>query len=1129
MSGSVDTLPSFVVFLAMAIDKNTVLKDAQKFVAKGQFDKAIAEWKKLLRETPSDPNIYNTIGDLCLKKNAKTDAVDAYKKAADLLATDGFTSKAIALYKKVLNIDSKRMDVHLALGDLNAEKGITGAALESYKVVADHYTREKDTVKTLGIYQKMADLNPANVSFRVKLGDMYAKEKMIAEASKAYLDAADMHVTKNAFQDARKLFEKVLSLDPGNTAVYHKAGVVYYKEGKFAEASKALKRSFENDPSNQELAELYLDALSKGGNQDEAEDALLKLLEVDTGRADLREKLYHLYRSNNDHEKALTQVAVLAQAKQERDEVEAAEDLLKSFVSETPQFAPGRRKLAAFYASINRKDEAVAELLQASELLTTAEDREGAKALLTQALEIVPGDPKAASLLEQLETSASARAPAAEEFVAPEPPRDEEPLETRAFAPNIFEMPPPQPEQPTVGEEDPAINDAFTEVDVLIKYGLASKALEQLEGLAERYAANVRVRIRLRDLYREQGNLDKVVQHTLALSDIYSQQGNNDLAKAALQTALEMARDNPAILSNIGKPPVTAEAAPPEEQLPEFMPDQLDIAPPVSEPSPVAFDETPSSEPFSPTDDTITFEGLDTQLPPLDEVASFETPPAPENEPQSFEAPPAPEAPENEPQPVEEAPQVLEKFLAPKSREEREPEVDLVEVWAEAEFYYQQGLFDEAKKHYAKIIGSTPSDRRAIDRLAEISREEDETREFSKLTDAVEGLENIVSAGSGEGELATSASDEEAVSRLMKEIAELHKEQQSAPIPPPTPRRTPPPAVDEEPTSRSMKEIAELHQEQEASPLPPPPPPEKPRPVDEKPASRLLQKIAELRKEQEASPLPPLPRKAPQPEKPKPLEPAEGAGKSAAPLKKRGEEDFYDLGVALEKEASPASPPAQKKKSEDFFDLAAELRDELSNAAITTRRDVPPEDQSLDDIFEEFKKGVEQQAVKEDTDTHYNLGVAYKEMGLLEDAIAEFIMTHEGEPWYIQSRYMLGLCYMEMGEYQNAVAEIFTALNYGMSRGMAAQERIAMQYDLGLAYQGFGNIKEAMSEFQQVADVDPSYRDTAAKLKELRKGDFISLEQLKDDIEKEISAKFLEEGERIERKEKSRKSDKIRS
>ena len=65
-----------------------------------------------------------SIGDLCLKKNSKAEAVDAYKRAADLLAEDGFLSKAIALYKKVLNIDPDKVEVHLALGDMNAKKGL---------------------------------------------------------------------------------------------------------------------------------------------------------------------------------------------------------------------------------------------------------------------------------------------------------------------------------------------------------------------------------------------------------------------------------------------------------------------------------------------------------------------------------------------------------------------------------------------------------------------------------------------------------------------------------------------------------------------------------------------------------------------------------------------------------------------------------------------------------------------------------------------------------------------------------------------------------------------------------------------------------------------------------------------
>ena len=61
----------------MAVDRNTIIKEAQKLASKGQFDKAIAEWRKLIKETPNDPNLYNTIGDLCLKKNSKPEAVDA--------------------------------------------------------------------------------------------------------------------------------------------------------------------------------------------------------------------------------------------------------------------------------------------------------------------------------------------------------------------------------------------------------------------------------------------------------------------------------------------------------------------------------------------------------------------------------------------------------------------------------------------------------------------------------------------------------------------------------------------------------------------------------------------------------------------------------------------------------------------------------------------------------------------------------------------------------------------------------------------------------------------------------------------------------------------------------------------
>ena len=115
-------------------------------------------------------------------------------------------------------------------------------------------------------------------------------------------------------------------------------------------------------------------------------------------------------------------------------------------------------------------------------------------------------------------------------------------------------------------------------------------------------------------------------------------------------------------------------------------------------------------------------------------------------------------------------------------------EVNVGEIWAEAEFYFQQGLFDEAKKHYNQIIALTPGNQRAIDRLAEIAREENEMREFAKLTDAVEGLEGYLPPEATEGVLAASASDDEAVRSLMQEIQQL-KQQPAPPAPPPGMRK----------------------------------------------------------------------------------------------------------------------------------------------------------------------------------------------------------------------------------------------------------------------------------------------------------------------------------------------------
>ena len=108
---------------------------------------------------------------------------------------------------------------------------------------------------------------------------------------------------------------------------------------------------------------------------------------------------------------------------------------------------------------------------------------------------------------------------------------------------------------------------------------------------------------------------------------------------------------------------------------------------------------------------------------------------------------------------------------------------------------------------------------------------------------------------------------------------------------------------------------------------------------------------------------------------------------------------------------------------------------------------------------------------------------------------------------------MLGLCYLEQGDYENAIIEMKNAMQCGEEFGVSAEDHMSMCYDLGLAYQGTGDTRSAVAEFQKVYAIDPRYRDVAHKISRCRQGGGISQQQLKSDIEREISSKFLAEGE----------------
>lgn len=161
---------------------------------------------------------------------------------------------------------------------------------------------------------------------------------------------------------------------------------------------------------------------------------------------------------------------------------------------------------------------------------------------------------------------------------------------------------------------------------------------------------------------------------------------------------------------------------------------------------------------------------------------------------------------------------------------------------------------------------------------------------------------------------------------------------------------------------------------------------------------------------------------------------------------------------------------------------------------ITVER--PPEDQSTLDpglaaVFDEFRAAVEEEKPlpTADYETHYNLGLAYKEMDLLDDAVEEFqaaasaVAPQDGTSHYLQCCNLIGHCFMDKGMGQLAATWFQKGLN---APGHTEDEYQALRFELGTAYEQMGDLDRALEAFTEVYGVNVSYRGVADKLRGLQ-------------------------------------------
>lgn len=133
----------------------------------------------------------------------------------------------------------------------------------------------------------------------------------------------------------------------------------------------------------------------------------------------------------------------------------------------------------------------------------------------------------------------------------------------------------------------------------------------------------------------------------------------------------------------------------------------------------------------------------------------------------------------------------------------------------------------------------------------------------------------------------------------------------------------------------------------------------------------------------------------------------------------------------------------------------------------------------LDGQFSEFKKGLDQQLDEGDTETHYNLGIAYKEMGLYDDAVSEFRIAAGDPQRRTDCLTLQGICFRDKGDFAGAEQLFQITLSL---EDLTEEEQLSINYELAFLYENMERKEESVEIYRRVLSINPGFRDAAKRI-----------------------------------------------
>ncbi len=955
-------------------------------------------------------------------------------EAAAKLVAKGAYDKAIKEYQKVLDVDPKDVRVLQKMGELYQKKNDNSQAAQYFTRVAESYTGDGFFLKAVALYKQVLKLDPTLMEVNIKLAELHQQLQLMGEAMAYYQIVANHWDKQGDTKRSLEVLRKMVDLDPDNVASRVKLADLYVREGLHQEAGTEFTKAAEH--------------LKRNGRTDDYLRVAERLSSLQPDNLQLAKELAEAYLQKNDQKRALAKLQICFKA--DNRDIETLRLLAIAFqgLGQMSKTISVYKELARAYEDKGYSNEAEQVWQQVEQLdpadsdvamrrqASTATGPSDAGQAMSGQSDAAVAYPQASgshatTTMQAHEPAAAAAAPAA-----------------RAKAPG--------------GDQ---LGKLLTETDVYVKYGLHDKALEHLRKVFAVDPENIDAHEKAYAIYVASNNQGQAFEQLLNVLRLHTRTGDAVRAQPYLTTILQTQPGHaevPVFLSalRMANAGATAMQAPRggEEQeaedaiLVDSSDDEVIVA---DEPEDVISAEVqaevldePPNEAVAPSDDLLL------SASDADAAAQVEV-----------EPPPVPEVPES----VDEQP-VVSDF---------ETEAAPVEAQLDA------GRYDDAAY-------DTPEG-------------EPTTGEYSL------GAGDAADVPTGNFDVAVRSEPSRPAISMPPEEPEhgLGDEEQEAPTrvaPRLDPSMLQRPAAVEAPVEEDQIVDEPVPEDMAWSSAPAEEVPAEAAAGDE--PSAFEAPAAEVAAEQ--------PVEAPPEDEPAADECEEALffveqglydeareiletvliaypeHQRAAVLLARVEAEQAGGGAPAPSSDGDAEASEAGEVGRDAFDIAAELANELGDlggeAASDQGAAVSGGDEyqvSVEEVFAEFKKGLEKVVKPEDVDTHYDLGVAYKEMGLVDDALGEFSIARKGclgKRKEIDCLSMIGLLQVSRGDTAAAIEAYQQGLASEHAKGDVEK---SLLYELATAYEAAGQQGRALNQYLKVQELDGAYRDTASHVERL--------------------------------------------